>query len=72
MREIFRLLLHRMGVWKAIKMGSEDLKSITSFRVENGLRLKFWTDGWCCDEPLGKAFPTFSIATAKDAQIVKA
>ena len=39
-----------------------------TFKVGNGKRVKFWTDRWCGDKPLGDAFlMLFSIASTKDA-----
>ena len=55
-------------VWKAIKSGWDGFKRKMTFKVGNGKRVKFWTDRWCGDKPLGDAFlMLFSIASTKDA-----
>lgn len=61
-----------MGVWKAIISRWVGFKTKVVIRLGNGLRVKFWMDGWHGEEPLGVTFPTsFSIVTIKDAWSVK-
>jgi hypothetical protein len=39
-------------------------------QVDNGVRIRFWHDRWCGEEPLRSTFPEyFSIDREKDASI---
>ena len=58
-------------VWKEIWKHWELFKSIISFAVGNGRRIKFWKDRWCSEEPLCKIFPSlFALSDSKEAWLV--
>ena len=42
------------------------------YKVGNGVRIRFWHDCWCGEEPLKMTFPDlFSIARDKDVAIAR-
>ena len=51
-------------------MALEVFKSFVRFDVRNGVRVFFWHDTWCGDQPLKVQFPNlFKLARLRDATV---
>jgi hypothetical protein len=59
-----------VGLWKHIHQGWNFFAKGIRFEVGIGLKIRFWQDIWCGDQPLKHAFPSlFSIARYKEAWV---
>ena len=57
-----------ISLWKNIRKGWEEFFLITSIRIGNGRRTRFWWDFWVGDSKLKDLFPLlFKIATHNSA-----
>ena len=50
---------HEAGCWKAILSRLDIFKSLVRFEVRNGVKVFFWHDTWCGDQPLKVHFLIF-------------
>ena len=41
---------YEVGVWKVIQQSWDFSKTLVSFAVDSGSRMKFWKDRWCNEE----------------------
>ena len=59
-----------MCFWKAISNGWDRFLQFVSYKVGDGLSIKFWTDRWCGETSLKVRFPDlYRIARHKDASV---
>jgi hypothetical protein len=59
-----------VGLWKHIRRGWVSFAKGLRFKVGAGLKVCFWYDIWCGDQPLKHVFPSlFSIARYKEAWV---
>jgi hypothetical protein len=57
-------------LWKHIRRGWDSFAEGLRFKVGAGLKVRFWYDIWCGDQPLKLAFPSlFSITRYKEAWV---
>lgn len=63
---------HRIGAWKHICKYLENFLQQISFKVGNGLKVKFWKDRWLGNFILKEFYPTFfQIAHDLDSTVAQ-
>ena len=61
---------YRVCLWQSIKNGWDTLHRFVSFKVGDGLSIKFWHDFWSREPPLKDIFPElFCVACNRDASV---
>ena len=61
---------HGVGCWKSIISDVDHLRSLVHYRVKNGLRILFWHDVCCGDQPLKfQLQDLFRMARLKEATV---
>ena len=54
-----------VGLWKHIRRGWDTFSKGVSFEVGIGLKVHFWHDVWCSDQPLKHVFPCLVLQGTK-------
>jgi hypothetical protein len=61
-----------VSLWRYIRKNWGAFSNYISFKVGDGLRIRFWHDNWCGDSALKSSFPEFfALARNKEALVSK-